>query len=825
MTHLIQKFDRFLLLPVNDAKEALSVWPSGAHDVREITGITPSATRDCSTSQFCCASLQNWSFTIKNFSSFLKKLTSNYLLLIEAEKKISCDELSLRRLLKALEKKRVGIVYSDFIWQEGNHLNKCPLIDYQQGSIRDDFNFGHLVIFTAAAVKSALQKYGSLPSDADEALYDLRLKVSVDYELIHVPEFLYTVTTEKQKKIKNTGRKTENHFAYVAKGNLLCQKKLEKIATNHLKRIGAYLPPRTKSVNKEQNDLQWKASVVIPVLNRKKTIADALESALGQKTDFPFNIIVVDNYSTDGTTDILRKFALRHSHVHHLIPSRRDLGIGGCWNEAIYSPYCGRYVIQLDSDDRYSSPRTLQKIVNTLRRGRYAMVVGSYTIVDERLKKIPPGLIAHKEWTQANGHNNLLRVNGMGAPRAFDLSVIRRIGFPNVSYGEDYAAALKITREYKVGRIYENLYWCRRWKDNTDAGLPVAKQNLNNFYKDKLRTAEIEARKPANRKASSFGEERIFAEFSGGKDLSLTSLCQSLYDSQKKTWPGLADACHDLASAQTRKLSGENYKIILQYNPARAVSSGASVDKESIKKRPCFLCDNNLPSEQLGVLYRNQYLILCNPAPIFEKHFTVVSLRHESQTIALSIGWLLRLSADLPGSSVFYNGPACGASAPDHLHFQAVPKKSLPFLRELKQLSPVYEKSSVCCSRGERFDRSIVVLESKNADELTEQFLNLMQVTQKSLKTNDEPMVNVICNYSGRSWRLVVFLRQKHRPDAYFAENEKRIFVSPGAVDMSGVVITPLLDNYSRLDYHALREIYREVSLPDSVMDLIVNDL
>ena len=318
---------------------------------------------------------------------------------------------------------------------------------------------------------------------------------------------------------------------------------------------------------------------------------------------------------------------------------------------------------------------------------------------------------------------------------------------------------------------------------------------------------------------------RIFAEFNGGKDSSLPLLCQSLYDVQKKSWPQLAAACRDLASAQTRKLSGENYKVILQYNPARAVSSGAAVDKESIKNRPCFLCEDNLPREQLGVLYRGQYVILCNPAPIFEKHFTIVSLRHEQQAIASSVDRLLRLSADLPGYSVFYNGPACGASAPDHLHFQAIPKNVLPFLRELKKLSPVKEKSSVSYGRFEILDRSVVFLESKNAEALTEQFLDLLKTAQKIIKADEEPLVNVIGNYSGEGWRLIVFLRGKHRPDVYFEKGADRIFVSPGAVDMAGFVITPLLANYKRLDYNAIRKIYREVSLPERTMDFIIKDL
>lgn len=796
MTSQLRKSGQFLLYPVNNEKEAFNLISSDKSSVAEI----------------------------KNISSFLTKLSCKYLLLLDAEREISIGKSSLHRMIAIAENTKAGIVYSDFNAKEGNKRVKHPLIGYQQGSIRDDFKFGHLLIFSCAAIKSALQKYGSLPSDADAALYDLRLKISTDYEIIHVPEFLYTVSAKKKNTIKKTCIKTEAHFAYVAKENFRRQKKFEKMATSHLRRMGAYLPPRTKIADKEQNGLQWKASIVIPVLNRKKTIAEALTSALEQKTNFPFNIIVVDNHSTDGTTDILKKYAAKYPHIYHIIPLQKDLGIGGCWNEALYSPYCDRYVVQLDSDDLYSSPRTLQKIVDTLRRGRYAMVVGSYTIVNEHLKKIPPGLIAHKEWTQKNGHNNLLRVNGMGAPRAFDLSVIRRIGFPNVSYGEDYAVALRITREYKIGRIYENLYWCRRWKDNTDAGLSIEKQNANDFYKDKLRTAEIEARKLANKEETNSRSSRIFAEFSGNKDLSLPLLCQSLYDTQKKTWSKLDESCRNLAAAHTRKLSGA-YKVYLQFNPARAVSSGAAVDKESIKNRLCFLCENNLPLQQLGVLYRNQYLILCNPAPIFENHFTIVSLRHEQQEIAASINWLLQLSADMAGYAVFYNGPACGASAPDHLHFQSVPHKFLPFLRELKKLSPVKEESSIRYSRSEIFDRSVVALESKNAEALTEQFLNLLSATQKILKTNDEPPVNVICYYSVHCWKLVVFMRRKHRPDAYFATGDNRIFISPGAVDMAGVMITPLLDNYNRLDYNTVREIYGEVSLPGSVMNLIVKEL
>jgi len=796
MTNIICKFGRFILLPFSDGKEVIQILSSDDRSAK----------------------------TIKNLSSYLKKLPYKYLMVIADEKEISMNRFVLRHMLQILENDKVGIVYSDFMLLEGQKLIQHPLIDYQSGSIRDDFNFGHVLILSCAVIKSILQKYGSLPSDAALALYDLRLKVSTDYEIVHVRKSLYTVAEKKKKKTQKSVKKPEAHFSYVAKENFFRQKKLEKIATNHLRRIGAYLSLRTKRVDKERNDLQWKASIIIPVLNRRKTIAHALNSALEQKTDFPFNVIVVDNHSTDGTTDILQKYAAKYPHVHHIIPKRRDLGIGGCWNEAIDSRHCGRYVVQLDSDDLYSSPYTLQKIVHTMRRGRYAMVVGSYTLVNEHLKKIPPGLIDHREWTQANGHNNLLRVNGVGAPRAFDLSVLRRFEFPNVSYGEDYAVALRISREYKIGRIYENLYWCRRWQDNTDAGLSVEKKNRNDFYKDRLRATEINARKLVHCERFRVDDHRIYAEYNSSKNLSLVSLCQSFYESQKMSWPKLADVCRGLANVQLRKLS-DGSKVYLQYNPARAQNSSALVDEASIRQRPCFLCQNNLPQEQKGILYKDQYLILCNPAPIFENHFTVVSLKHEPQAITSSIEGLLNVSADMPGYAIFYNGPACGASAPDHLHFQAVPAKTLPFLSDVKGLLPFENKPSIKYGRLEDFNRSVILLESKNANKLMQQFLSLLKTARKIMKTDDEPMVNIISDYTRRGWRLTVFLRRKHRPDAYFAKGDRKIFVSPGSVDMAGVVITPLLEDYRRLDYNTIREIYREVSLPESMTHTILKEL
>ncbi len=771
-------------------------------------------------------------------SRFINTLSSNFLFILDSATDVACDVQALCRLLRLVRETRAGMIYSDYLDNDGGRLIEHPLLDCQPGSIRDNFNFGHFFIVSVPAAKAALAKYGALPSDPETALYDLRLKVSADHSLLHVPEFSYTASRKKQKPVKKAGKPTEAHFAYVAKENAGRQKRFEKIATAHLKRIGAHLPARTGQAKGIQEDALWKASVVIPVRNREETIADALTSALGQKTDFPFNILVVDNHSTDGTTGLLKKFAAQYPHILHIIPERRDLGIGGCWNEAIASPHCGRYAVQLDSDDLYSSPHTLQKIINALRRGRYAMLAGSYTLVNEKLKPIPPGVIDHREWTKANGHNNLLRVNGLGAPRAFDTAVIRQIGFPNVSYGEDYAAALRLSRDYKIGRIYESLYLCRRWADNTDAGLSVEKQNRNDFYKDRLRTMEIQARQLLNsnsvecralraalsvpaRKAET--PDQIFAEFPTPGQPALPPLCDDLFVSQKKSWPQLTAACGDLARAREKTLSCDRYRVTLQFNPGRALSSGAAVDAESIKKRPCFLCAGSLPAGQAGILYRSHFLILCNPAPIFHHHFTVVSRRHIQQEITTSLPALMQLAADAaPDYTAFYNGPACGASAPDHLHFQMVPAGALPYLNELRNLPAILEISGVRFSVGKDVDRAVVMLASADAGALTGQFLNLVRSAQTVLATPDEPLMNILCAYDKDHWLLTVFLRRKHRPDAYYAKGDEKVFISPGAVDMAGVVVTPKLIDFERLDCAGMRSLYREVSLDDETVDKIV---
>jgi hypothetical protein len=422
----------------------------------------------------------------KALAYVINEARTKYLLFLTGTREVAIEPGALERLVATAESKKAGVVYSDFYDEGGQGRVLHPLNDYQLGSVRDDFDFGGMVLFSVEAIRKVFEKYGATPEVKFAALYDLRLKVSIDYPKYHLREPLYSVVARE----KTLG--DERLFAYVDPRNTDVQKEMEVVFTDYLKKIGAYLSPELLRQAEQTTDIfPVEASVIIPVRNRRGTIADAVQSALSQETDFPFNVIVIDNHSTDGTTDILSDLAGGHPALKHIIPKKTDLGIGGCWGEAINSQFCGRYAVQLDSDDLYAGPGTLQKIVDMLRNGSYAMVIGSYTIVNEKMEEIPPGLIDHREWTDENGHNNALRINGLGAPRAFDTSIIRKTGFLNVSYGEDYAAALGICREYKIGRIYESLYQCRRWEGNTDAALTIEEANRNDAFKDSIRTIEI----------------------------------------------------------------------------------------------------------------------------------------------------------------------------------------------------------------------------------------------------------------------------------------------------------------------------------------------
>jgi len=426
--------------------------------------------------------------TIKQISA---KIETEFAMFILNGTQINFEAKAFDTFLEHFSNLKAGLVYSDFkIIKDGTNQNH-PVIDYQLGSIRDDFDFGPVLLFRTEAIKNCVDK---IHDDYKYAgLYNLRLKISEKYKLIHIPHFLYTAEEKDLRK------SCEKQFDYVDPKNRALQIEMERAATEHLKKIGAYLAPNFKSVDFSIQKFPVEASVIIPVKNRVKTLGTAIESALKQNTNFDFNIIIVDNYSTDGTTELISGFTTISDNVIHIIPERDDLLIGGCWNEAINNNKCGRFAMQLDSDDLYSNEQTLQKIVDEFYKEKCAAVIGSYTITNFELEILPPGLIDHKEWTPDNGRNNALRINGLGAPRAFYTPILRKIGFPNVSYGEDYSVCLAISRHYQIGRIYNPLYLCRRWEGNTDADLDIEKVNKNNLYKDRLRTNEIEMRQKINR--------------------------------------------------------------------------------------------------------------------------------------------------------------------------------------------------------------------------------------------------------------------------------------------------------------------------------------
>lgn len=410
---------------------------------------------------------------------------ADYALVYTKTTTLELGYMALERLLQIAQDTEAGLVYADHYQVKGGELVKAPVIDYQKGSLRDDFDFGSVLFFDAAALKESVQRMTETYQHA--GLYDLRLKLSQRYALVHANEYLYSEVEEDNRK------SGEKQFDYVDPRNRDRQIEMEKACTQHLKEIGGYLEPHFKDIDFNQGEFEVEASVIIPVRNRAATIGAAIESVLKQQTKFKFNLIVIDNHSTDGTTEAIDAFKA-DGRVVHLVPERNDLGIGGCWNYGVNSTHCGKFAVQLDSDDLYKDEHTLQTIVDAFYEQKCAMVIGSYMMTDFDLNELPPGVIDHKEWTPDNGRNNALRINGLGAPRAFYTPVLRSIGLPNTSYGEDYAMGLNISRHYQIGRIYDVLYLCRRWGGNSDAALSIEKVNANNLYKDRIRTWELEAR-------------------------------------------------------------------------------------------------------------------------------------------------------------------------------------------------------------------------------------------------------------------------------------------------------------------------------------------
>lgn len=435
-------------------------------------------------------------FTLKTLSTkeltnIANTATTEWLFLQTEAGEVEFLPQAEKRFIDIAEATGAAMVYSDYYQITEDGKNPITTIEYQRGSLRDDFNFGAIILFNTGILKKITTH---TPEDYEFAgLYDIRLKISETSSIFRIAEPLYLLTPVSATEAES------RHFAYIDKKNRNVQIDMEKACTAHLKRIGALLTGNPKSVNLESESFDCEASIIIPVRNRQKTIADAIHSALGQQTNFKFNVLVVDNFSTDDTGNIIDRISHTYSNVVKITPDNDNLGIGGCWQLAINHSLCGKFAVQLDSDDIYQSPHTLQRIVDEFYRQRCAMLIGSYTITDFELNPIPPYLIDHAEWTDDNGRNNALRINGLGAPRAFFTPIIREIGFPNVSYGEDYAVGLRISREWKIGRIYDSVYLCRRWENNSDTGISLETLNRYNFYKDKIRTIELLRRIKQNR--------------------------------------------------------------------------------------------------------------------------------------------------------------------------------------------------------------------------------------------------------------------------------------------------------------------------------------
>ena len=593
--------------------------------------------------------------------SIAENTDADYLLLCTRMASVRWGLYALERFLRTADDTGAVMVYSDHYSLEEGALTKHPAIDYQAGSLRDDFDFGSLWLIKS----QALLDYVAQTDRVDyqyAGLYDLRLYLSRKGEIFHLNEYLYT---EAELDTRKSG---EKQFDYVNPRNREVQIEMERACTAHLEKVGAIVDTNFyRQPDFDEQDFACEASVVIPVFNREKTIADAVKSALSQKTNFPYNVIVVNNHSTDSTGEILD--SIDDGRLIQIVPGRTDLGIGGCWNVAVNSNHCGKFAVQLDSDDLYSSPKTLQKIVDAFHEQKAAMIIGSYRMCDFDLNTLPPGLIDHKEWTEDNGCNNALRINGLGAPRAFFTPLVRQIQFPNTSYGEDYALGLAFSRRYRIGRIYDELYLCRRWGGNSDAALSVERVNANNLYKDRLRTMELKARQQM---------------LQGKADIMEDSSISRFFNRQLEMWEDARHRFRDLKHVAVRQLSDQ---LKVQFNPARIVSTGAKIDKHTLGERPCFLCERNRPKEQMTKQIDDHFQLLVNPFPILPVHFTIPATKHQPQSIYRHYGEMHRLLSLHSELMVFYNGPKCGASAPDHLHFQAGTSGVLPLQTNWQRLS------------------------------------------------------------------------------------------------------------------------------------------
>ena len=799
-----QKIDLFLPCEyIDDAQNALSV----LHEYKTVQHIHFLVSADFAAHhqvpEGCTFVITDRLESSNTIVSIAENTDADYVMICTRHTTIGWGNNTLERFLRVADDTDAVMVYADHYKKVEGKMEKHPVIDYQSGSLRDDFDFGSLWCIKA----QALADYIAQP-DREEyqfaALYDLRLYLSRVGEIFHLNEFLYS---EAELDTRKSG---EKQFDYVNPRNREVQIEMEKACTQHLSKVGALIDTTFyRQPDFGEQDFEYEASVIIPVFNREKTVADAVKSALGQKANFKFNVIVVNNHSTDRTGEILDE--LKADNLIQIVPERTDLGIGGCWNEAINSSFCGKFAVQLDSDDLYSSPKTLQKIVDAFYKQKAAMIIGSYRMCDFDLNTLPPGLIDHKEWTDENGCNNALRINGLGAPRAFFTPLVRQIQFPNTSYGEDYALGLAFSRRYRIGRIYDELYLCRRWGGNSDAALSVEKVNANNLYKDRLRTMELKARQHL---------------LQGKADIMEDSSISRFFNRQLEVWTDARHRFRDLKHVETRQFSDQ---LKLQWNPARIVSTGAKIDKKTLGERPCFLCDKNRPKEQMSKQIDEKFHLLVNPFPILPVHFTIPARKHQPQLIYKNYGEMHRFISLHSDLMVFYNGPKCGASAPDHLHFQAGTNGILPLQTNWQRLSRNLtdiislndeEKISVVSD----FIVPAFVIISKSAESDEALFRRLYKaMPQRGDET--EPMMNIISWRKGEEFISVVIPREKHRPEAYFAEGDAQFVVSPGALDMSGLIITPREEDFRKLTEEKALSLLQECGVSEEKMNAIIAKL
>lgn len=711
--------------------------------------------------------------------------------------------MALERMCDYLSAPQCSMVYADHYKTIKGERTPHPVIDYQLGSVRDDFDFGSLLMFRTDYLKRAINEIEAEKEYQHSALYALRLALSRYGELTHIREFLYT---ETEIDLRKSG---EKQFDYVDPRNRQVQIEREEVFTRHLKKIGAYLKPGMMTVDLKEGEFSHEASIIIPVRNRARTINDAIRSVLEQETSFPFNLIIIDNHSTDGTSEIIEQYK-NDNRVIHLIPERTDLGIGGCWNLGINHPQCGRFAIQLDSDDLYSTPHTVQTIIDKFYKEQCAMVIGSYRMTDFTLQTLPPGVIDHKEWTDENGHNNALRINGLGAPRAFFTPLLRKIRVPNTSYGEDYALGLAFSRQYRIGRIYDVLYLCRRWEGNSDAALSIEKINQNNNYKDSLRTLEIKLRQAMNKKRQT-GD--LFIE------------------NQLAKWQTARTNHEALNQIETRRFELAGNTITVQFNPARAVSTCAKVDKSSIEARKCFLCPENKPNEQDEIIISldEPFSLRINPYPILPGHLTISSLKHQDQVLADKtirqlpgklISWLEEYFAS--GYVLFYNGAKCGASAPDHFHFQAVKQSDVPVIQQWERLmeTAVREKE-IKTENGNTYSSfqitsyicPIQVFICNHSADILPEMINQYLQSLPLHEGESEPRYNLFAwQDKQRGFTMAYFPREKHRPACYTATGGEQLLVSPGALDMAGLLVTPRKEDFYKITESDITQIYKEVA-------------